>query len=364
MSRRILRVGMVGAGFMGQLAHLMNFVEADRCKVVALAEFRPGLRQAVAERYAIPKTYATHTELLLDPEVEAVVVVTPRPYTGPVTLDCLNSGKHVLSEKPMAGTLEQAERLVEAASRNNVRYCVGYMKRQDEGVQWAKATLDTLRATGELGPITFVRAHCFMGDSYCKADGHVVTEEPATYPDGGWPLGPSDFSEQNTRDFAFYLNTHSHNTNLLRYLLGATPTIDHVNFGIQAGRQAILNFNSFLASLETGRLSHRGWDEVTEVYFADGRLILRTPPPLLKNVCAQVELYKAGASQLIISPQLNWTWAFRRQAQAFVDDILDDRLSLNSGFDALEDVRLIESMWREELERLRRFASSRAVCRS
>src|SRR5262249_49250885 len=102
MAQRQLNIGMIGAGFIGQLAHLMNYVEIRECRVLALAEYRPDLRRRVAQRYDIPRTYATHHELLEDADVEAVVVVTPRPYTAPVVLDCLKAGKHVISEKPMA----------------------------------------------------------------------------------------------------------------------------------------------------------------------------------------------------------------------------------------------------------------------
>jgi hypothetical protein len=80
----------------------------------------------------------------------------------------------------------------------------------------------------------------------------------------------------------------------------------------QAGQLAVLDFGNFSATLETGRDSNRGWDEVTEVYFADGRLTLRTPPALLRNVAATVELYRAGQAQEVIIPQLPWSWAFRR----------------------------------------------------
>lgn len=351
MTRRRLGVGMVGAGFIGQLAHLMNFVEVEDCQVVALAEYRPELRRRVAQRYGIPRTYADHRQLLEDPEVEAVVVVTPRPYTGPVVLDCLEAGKHVLSEKPMAGTVEQATRLVAAARKAGVQYVVGYMKRHDEGVQKARQLLSELLATGELGPVLFARAHCYMGDSYCHADGHVVTGEKVEYPDEGWPTFPPDFPPQIGRDYAFYLNTYSHNTNLLRFLFGRAPAVDYVRFDARAGSLAVLDFGTFVASLETGRASCRGWDEVTEIYFADGRLTLRTPPALLRNVPAQVELYRAGRTQEVLLPQCDWTWAFRRQAQAFVEDVLANREPLSPGSDALEDLRLIEEMWRLQLQR-------------
>lgn len=345
MSRR-LRIGMVGAGFIGQLAHLMNFAEVPNCEIVALAEFRPELRAKVARRFDIPRSYATHTELLQNPAVEAVVVVTPRPHTGPVVLDCLKAGKHVLSEKPMAGTVQQAELLLKTAKANQVHYVVGYMKRHDVGVQRAKELLDSLVGSGQIGPVIMARAHCFMGDSYCKADGHIVTDETVDYPDGGWPIYPDDFSEKKGKDYAFYLNTYSHNVNLLRHLFGRTPNIDFVKFDNQSGRLAVLDFGGFVTTLETGRFSDRSWDELVEIFFADGRLRLYTPPALLKNVPAKIEMYYAGNQQEVVLPQLDWTWAMRRQAQAFVDCVLSGAPSLTSAEDSIEDLRLIEAMWR------------------
>src|SRR3990167_5763110 len=64
---------------------------------------------------------------------------------------------------------------------------------------------------------------------------------------------------------------------------------------------------------------------------------------------AKVKIYKGSKTQEIVSPQYNWTWSFRRQAQAFVSHVLDDTLSLNPASDALEDLKLIEAMWQMEL---------------
>ncbi|MCX5662591.1 MAG: Gfo/Idh/MocA family oxidoreductase [Planctomycetota bacterium] len=354
MQERKLNIGMIGAGFIGQLAHLMNYAEVKRCRVTALAEYRPELRRKVAQRYDIPRTYATHTEMLRDPEVDACIVVTPRPYTAPVALDCLKAGKHVLTEKPMAGTSEQALELVEEAAARKLHYVVGYMKRHDEGVQLAKRMLDDVVASGELGPIQFVRAHCYMGDSYCKADGHVVTDEKPEYSDAGLPMAPSFLPTELAKPYARFVNCFSHNTNLLRHLFGRTPRVDYANVSGSVGQVAILDFGPFVASLETGDATNRGWDEVTEVFFKDGCLTLRTPPALLKNVAASVELYKAGGVQQIVKPQPNWTWAFRRQAEAFVADILDVKPAMNAGSDAIEELRLIENIWRADLARTRR----------
>jgi predicted dehydrogenase len=188
-----------------------------------------------------------------------------------------------------------------------------------------------------------------MGDSYCKADGHIVTDEKTEYADRGWHVAPEDFPEDLGRDFAFYLNTYSHNVNLLRYLFGQTPSVEYVSFEQSYGRIAVLDFGTFRASLETGRSSCRGWDEHTEIFFADGRLTIYTPPALLKNVPAEIELYAAGKMQEVRRPLCDWTWAFRRQAQAFVSCVLEGRDTLSPGADAIEDVDLVEEMWRLQM---------------
>ena len=352
MSNQKLKIGMIGAGYMGQIAHLMNYVQIKDCEVVALAEMRPSLREKVALRYQIPRTYETHRQLLEDAQVQAVIVVTPRPYTYSVALDCLSAGKHVLTEKPMACTLAQGEKLVEVARANNVKYVVGYMKRYDEGVQSAKQMLDQITATKELGDLIFVRATCFMGDSFANAGGHITTEEQVDYFDNGNDIAPPWIPKENELDFAGYLNTYSHNTNLLRFLLDQNPQPQYVDFDWLKGRLAALRLGSCVVSLESGRSNYHYWHEEVGLFFEDGNLIIKTPPPLLRNVGASVELYTAGDKPKVISPQSNWTWAFKRQAEAFVDHVLGRTDTLNAGEDALEDLRLIEQMWKMQVEKI------------
>lgn len=349
---RKLKIGMIGAGFIGQLAHLMNFIELSNCQVVGLAEFKPVLREKVANRYRIPRTYASHTELLCDDTIEAVIVVTPRPLTGPVVLDCLRAGKHVLSEKPMAASAEQAELLLAAAEDNQVSYAVGYMKRYDEGVMYAKEVLQQVLASGKLGTIMSVHAKCYMGNSYCNAGGHVVTDEKIELSSTGWPIAPNWLPEMYHPRYSAYLNTHSHLSNLLRYLFNDTPSVEYVNLTANAGQLVVLNFKQCLAILETGKMSHQGWSEEVHIIFTDGEIHMQLPPALLKNVPAAVQIYNAGKTQEMIQPYFNWTWAFKRQAQAFVDDVLAQRPMLNSAAEAYQEILLIESIWQAELARL------------
>ena len=109
----------------GQMCHLANFAANPACRVVAIADLRPELAAAAARKFGIPEVYGTHRDLLADSAVSAVVVVTKRRATGPIVLDALNSGRHVLSEKPMAYTTAHAASLVEAARQQNLFYSIG-----------------------------------------------------------------------------------------------------------------------------------------------------------------------------------------------------------------------------------------------
>src|SRR5579864_8159819 len=192
---------MIGAGIIGHRSHLAHFTEIERCRVVALAELRPELGRQVCRKFGIPRLYSSHGEMLDDPEIEAVVVVTRRHATGPIVLDALRSGRHVLSEKPMAHTRAQGERLV-AAQPAGKRYSIGYMKRHDAGVAQAKALLDELRQSGELGQIVLVRAWCFGGDIRVGTHGFVMTDE--VRPDGIelWPIAPDWLPTTLHEDYA------------------------------------------------------------------------------------------------------------------------------------------------------------------
>src|SRR5690348_8944540 len=104
-----VRLGYVGCGFMAQKVHLPNFASIPECRLVALAEVREDLGQAVQAQYGIPRLYRTHQELAADPEIEAVALSAGYSLQGEMARDLLRAGKHVFMEKPMATTVAQAE---------------------------------------------------------------------------------------------------------------------------------------------------------------------------------------------------------------------------------------------------------------
>jgi predicted dehydrogenase len=343
-----LGLGFVGAGMVGQVAHLANYLDLPGCRVVALAELRPELGRMAASRFGVPRVYETHRELLADSEVQAVVVVTRRPATGPIVLEALEAGRHVLSEKPMAHTVEQATRLVEAAERRDLRYAVGFMKRHDAGAQEAKALFDKLRRSGELGRILLVRVYCYGGEFKCEPGDFVMTDEAR--PDGlsTWPSAPDWVPAELVPDYAWFLNVFVHDLNILRYLINSEPEVSAVDLSRRNGQLVTFDCGEFPAILEMVEIGALEWQEGVEVLFERGRLTLQLPSPMVRNVPARVELMRAGECQ---EAQLPRTWAFRRQAEAFVADVAARREPLASGRDSLGDLRLAEAIWSGHLGR-------------
>ncbi|GLR94201.1 MULTISPECIES: Gfo/Idh/MocA family protein [Bradyrhizobium] len=335
-------IGIIGTGMVGQMCHLANFAANPACRVVAIADLRPDLAAAAAQKFGISRVYGTHRELLADSEVSAVVVVTKRRATGPIVLDALNSGRHVLSEKPMAYTTVQAETLVEAARRQDLIYSIGYMKRHDAGVARALAELARIRADQSLGRIVAARGWCFGGDTGRAQDNFVMTGEAR--PDGLelWEDGPDWMPHAMRPGYDTFLNVFSHVINLARYLLGPAPTLLESTIEASGAARIALDFNGIGCTLDLVNRAEGSWREGLTFDFERGGLTIELPAPFADQE-AQVIVDQDGASTRLVRTA---SWAFRRQADAFVADIVDRKIPLASGADSVTDISLAEMAYR------------------
>jgi phthalate 4,5-cis-dihydrodiol dehydrogenase len=118
-------VGLLGIG-VGASEILPAMEAMPTIDLIAGADIVPDTRDRFRERYPEAKVYASAEELVADPEVEAVWIATPNRFHAPHTVLAANHGKHVVVEKPMAISLQEAEQMVEAADRNNVKVLAGH----------------------------------------------------------------------------------------------------------------------------------------------------------------------------------------------------------------------------------------------
>ncbi|MDC3417577.1 Gfo/Idh/MocA family protein [Aquibacillus salsiterrae] len=116
----MVNVAIVGVGAISS-AHIKGYQEFQgNCNIVALCDIYPEkAKKSVKEYNLAAEVYDDYKEMLKRDDIDLVSVCTP-PYThAQISVDCLDAGKHVLVEKPMASSLEECDAMNEAATRNN-----------------------------------------------------------------------------------------------------------------------------------------------------------------------------------------------------------------------------------------------------
>jgi predicted dehydrogenase len=348
-----IRTGYVGCGFIAQNVHLPNFASLPEIKLMALAEVRPQLGQAVADHYHIPKVYSSHLALAEDPEIEAVGVSAGFAQQGEMAADLLRAGKHVFMEKPMAISVVQAERILAAARDGKARLMVGYMKRYEPGNLLIRDTIRAWRTSGEKGRPLYARAHGFCGNWISGMDTSriIKTDEP-------YPAAPS-FDEQlpdwlpreRANSYVGYLQQYTHNINLLRFLLdtGDNVRVRAVDLDSDGMTGLVtLDLDGVRGVIESGSTAYHHWDEHTQVYFERGWVHAFAPPLLANPSQSRVEIYEGGEQHRYTYPiaQPLTAWQYREEVRVFAQCLRSGDAFPSSAEDTLTDVRLYEAIYR------------------
>ena len=123
-------VGLIGAGWIGRFHGESVALRIPGTRLVAVADPAPGAAASLIERVSPDaRAYTDALELITDPTVEAVLISTPASTHTDLVVAAAEAGKHVFCEKPMALTLEDADRAIGACAANNVALQVGFNRR-------------------------------------------------------------------------------------------------------------------------------------------------------------------------------------------------------------------------------------------
>ena len=125
----MLNVGIIGAGMVVQGAHVKAFQARDDVRVVAIADPFEAYRKGVGEQLGCARLYEDYRQMLDDRDVQALDICLPHFQHEQVVLDALDAGKDVLLEKPIAMTLEQADRMIAAAKAKGRKFYVALNQR-------------------------------------------------------------------------------------------------------------------------------------------------------------------------------------------------------------------------------------------
>jgi predicted dehydrogenase len=137
-------IGLIGTGRHGirYAEHIVD--EVDEAELVAASRRDPEKLREFGERFGIDGLYTDYEKLVQDPSVDAVAIVTPNSHHMPMTIAAAEAGKHIIVEKPMARTVEEGEKMIEAARENGVKLMVSQNFRYHPLVRRVKELIPTL----------------------------------------------------------------------------------------------------------------------------------------------------------------------------------------------------------------------------
>ena len=346
-----LRVGVIGLGYGGEKA-LQAYSQIPNVEIVALAGLEEDKLQHLSTTYSVPNLYHYHHELLSRDDLDAVSVCVPNYLHAPIAIEALERGMHVLCEKPLARTPEEAETMVQAAKKANRVLQVVFNHRVRGDVQVLKRYIDE----GKLGNIYYAKAYWMRRRGIPGAGTWFVSKEMA----GGGPL--IDLGV-HVLDMALYLLgepeilTVSASTyaELGKHGKGVDPGARKSGTGnifevedLATAFLRLSNGGTFLLESSWATHSSAGDDFGITLYGTDGGADIK-----VKNYGWQdtLNIYTDVASMPAeVHPQVFRGEGHLTVVRNFVNSILEGNWSLHDGSEGLRRVRVIDACYASALQ--------------
>ena len=115
-----VKVGIIGSGFEADIHAAAFGIMPEEAEVVAVASPSPGHAEQLAKRYGVPRVFQDYRQMLAESDIEMVTITAPNYLHAEMTADIAAAGKHVVCEKPLCMTLEEADRMVEVCRKKGV----------------------------------------------------------------------------------------------------------------------------------------------------------------------------------------------------------------------------------------------------
>ena len=149
-SGKVVRYAVVGLGHIAQVAVLPGFAHARKSELTALVSGDPKKLKKLAKKYGVTNTYGyeQYDECLRSGLIDAVYIALPNDLHREYTVRAAKAGIHVLCEKPLATTVADAERVVEAAERTGTLFAMGFCHRFQPHIEHLKAMIERARERG------------------------------------------------------------------------------------------------------------------------------------------------------------------------------------------------------------------------
>jgi predicted dehydrogenase len=323
----MIRVGVIGYGYWGPNL-VRNFADSSNVEVVAVSDLRSERLANLNKRYPMIRITTNHRDLLADNDIDAIAIATPVSTHFPLAMEVLRAGKHVLVEKPLAASSEEAVQLIEVAERRRRVLMVDHTFVYTGAVRKIKE----LAASGALGEIYYydsVRVNLGL----FQHDVNVI-----------WDLAVHDLS---IMDFVIPSRPCAVSATGLSHVAGGTENIAYLTMFFDGALIAHIHVN-WLAPVKLRRtligasrkmIVYDDLEQSEKVKVYDKGITLNNHFSDQKMMQILVG-YRTGD---MLAPQVDVTEALRTEVEHFVRCIENGEQPITDGMAGLRIVHILEA---------------------
>lgn len=320
-----INIGVIGYGYWGPNL-VRTFADLPGAKVVAVSDFKIERLAKVQSRYPAVKVTTDSQDLFADPNIDAVAIATPVSTHYDIALAALQAGKHVLVEKPMTVSSEQAIRLIEEAQRRNLVLMVDHTFVYTGAVRKMQELVAS-KAIGDVYYYDSVRVNLGL----FQHDVNVI-----------WDLAVHDLS---IMDYVLQAKPTAVSATGMSHIPGEPENIAYLTLFFDNSAIAHIHVN-WLAPVKVRRTLLGGsqkmicYDDLEpseKIKVYDKGITVNGSP---ENVYQMLVGYRTGD---MWSPKLDMTEALQTEALHFVDCIQQGKRPITDGEAGLRVVRILEA---------------------
>jgi predicted dehydrogenase len=321
-----VKVAIVGAGHVAQIAHIPAYVNNPRAELVAIVDEDPVKGKKLKNQYGCKSFFEDLTEMLNTVEVDAVDICTPNYLHAPMAIAALRAGRHVLCEKPLARNAAEAKLMVDMAKKSGRFLMVAMNNRFRDDVRM----LHTFIQGGELGDVQIAKTGWLRRAEDWHSRGWFTEKGKA----GGGAL--LDLGIPIT-DIAVWAVGLKNPTRVTCSVYGKTG-----RRGVEESACAMVHFSGGACLILEVSWNLKTPKDVTylQVFGSKGGAVMH---PLT--------IHKAMHGHLVnVTPELSlrknyYKETYKQEIDHFIDCILQNKPPLTTGEEAMAVLRILDAMY-------------------
>jgi myo-inositol 2-dehydrogenase/D-chiro-inositol 1-dehydrogenase len=308
-----LRIGLLGAGRIGQVHARTIAQRVTGAQLVAVADPFPGAAHTLAQRYGIAHAGTDCMAVINDPHIDAVMICTPTTTHCEYIIAAAHQGKHIFCEKPVALTLAETDRALTAVAQADVKLQIGFNRRFDANFMRVQQAV----AQGQIGTARLM---------------HIISRDPAP--------PPIDYIKTSG---GIFLDMTIHDWDIARFLIGADIEEIYVQGGVMvdpaigaAGdidtHVSMIRFsNGVIGTIDNCRQAGYGYDQRAEVFGSLGMIETGNNFPNAATLSTATAVQRDLPLHFFMQRYIE---AYAAEIEAFVVAVANDHAVAVNGSDA------------------------------